>query len=71
MEKRTYDIGGFTLVLDKVMMVSGLFEAKNNEGWAFNVRLVSGDRVVVKKPDRNAAVLERELLIKALNSHEP
>lgn len=71
MAKRTHDVAGFTLVLDKIVMISGLFEAKNNEGWAFNVRLVSGARVAVKKPDRNAAVLERELLIKALNSYEP
>lgn len=67
MALRTHDVTGFTLVLDKIAMVSAVFEAKNNEGWAFNVRLVSGDRIAIKKPDRNSAVLERELLIKALN----
>ncbi|NKI35295.1 hypothetical protein HFP89_08960 [Wenzhouxiangella sp. XN79A] len=70
MTRRTYDVAGFTLVLDKIVMVSGLFEAKNNEGWAFNVRLVSGARVAIKKPDRNEAVLERELLIKAIDAYD-
>jgi hypothetical protein len=70
MTQRTYDVAGYTLVLDKIVMVSGVFETKNNEGWAFNVRLVSGARVAIKKPDRNAAVLERELLIKAINTFE-
>lgn len=70
MTKRTYDVAGFTLVLDKIVMVSGVFEAKDNEGWAFNVRLVSGARVAIKKPDRNEAVLERELLIKAIDAYD-
>ena len=67
MAKRTHDVAGFTLILDKIVMISGVFEAKNDEGWAFNVRLVSGARVAIKKPDRNSAVLERELLIQAIN----
>jgi hypothetical protein len=67
MTQRTYDVAGYTLVLDKIVMVSSVFEARNNEGWAFNIRLV-GARVAIKKPDRNQAVLERELLIKAINT---
>lgn len=63
---KTYDIAGFTLVLDKVEMVSGVFEARNKEGWQFNVRLVSGARVPVKRPDRSKAMLDREMLVKAL-----
>lgn len=68
MAQRTYDIAGFTLVLDKITMISNLFEADGNEGWQFNVRLVSGARVAVKRPDRASAVLDRELLIKAINA---
>ncbi len=64
---KTYDIAGFTIVLDKVTMVSNVFEAKNEEGWQFNIRMVSGDHVPIKRPDRSRAMLDRELLVKALN----
>lgn len=64
---KTYEIAGFALVLDKIMMISAVFEADNNEGWQFNVRLVSGGRIAVKRPDRSQATLDRELLIKAIN----
>ncbi|MDT8409126.1 MAG: hypothetical protein RQ741_05965 [Wenzhouxiangellaceae bacterium] len=67
MQKRTYDIAGFTLVLDKIAMISTVFEAKDNEGWQFNVRMVSGNRVPIKRPDRSRATLDRDLLIKAIN----
>lgn len=67
MTERTYDIGGFTLVLDKITLVSGVFQAENEEGWQFNVQLTSGVRIPVKSPDRSRAMLDRQLLIKALN----
>jgi len=65
--KSTYDIAGFTIVLDKITMISAVFEAKNGEGWQFNIRLVSGDFLPVKRPDRATATLDRELLVKAIN----
>lgn len=68
---RTYDIAGVTLVLDKVALVTGVFEAADGEGWQFNVRLVSGGRVPVKRPDRARAVLDRDLLVQALNGRSP
>lgn len=67
MSKRTYDIAGFTLVLDKITLISPVFQADNEEGWQFNVRLSSGARLPVKRPDRSRATLDRELLVKALN----
>lgn len=68
--KKTYDIAGFTIVLDKITMISAVFEAKNGEGWQFNIRLVSGDFLPVKRPDRAKATLDRELLAKAINEQE-
>ena len=65
--KKTYDIAGFTLVLDKITMISAVFEAKDDEGWQFNIRLVSGDFLPVKRPDRARATLDRELLAKAIS----
>ena len=66
---KTYDIAGFTLVLDKITMISNIFEAKDGEGWQFNVRLVSGDHLPIKRPDRAKATLDRQMLVKALNEH--
>ncbi|MEE4330895.1 MAG: hypothetical protein V2J10_08510 [Wenzhouxiangella sp.] len=67
MQARTYDIQGFTLCLDKVVLLSSVFEAENAEGWQFNIRLLGDVRVKVKRPDRPAALLERQMLVRALN----
>ncbi len=65
---RTYELQGFTLCLDKVVMLSAVFEAENGEGWQFNVRLLGDVRLQVKKPTRADALLERQLLVRALNA---
>lgn len=65
--QQTYDLAGFTLVLNKITMISAVFEADNNEGWQFNVRFVSGEKIAVKNPDRARNALDRELLIQAIN----
>lgn len=65
--QQTYDLAGFTLVLNKITMISAIFEADNNEGWQFNVRFVSGEKIAVKNPDRARNALDRELLIQAIN----
>jgi hypothetical protein len=67
MAENTHDVQGFTLVLDKVVMLSAVFESDNGEGWQFNVRMLGDVRLQVKKPTRAEALLERQLLLKALN----
>lgn len=67
MSASTYDIQGFTLCLDKIVLLSAVFEAENGEGWQFNIRLMGDVRVRIKLPDRPAALLERQLLVRALN----
>ncbi len=64
---RTYDIQGFTICLDKIVMLSALFEADNGEGWQFNIRLDGDVRLQVKQPTRASALLERQMLVRALN----
>lgn len=71
MSLKTYDVHGFTLVLDKVVMLSAVFEAERQEGWQFNVRLTGDVRVQVKRPTRAEALLERQLLVQALNGKVP
>lgn len=65
---KTYDLAGYTLVLDKIAMVSAVFKSAQNEGWQFNIQLVSGQRVAITRPDRAQALLDRELLVKAINA---
>ena len=63
---RLIELQGYSLVLDKVVFVTRLFESANGEGVQFNVALVGDRRLQLKYPDRGQATLERELLIKAL-----
>jgi hypothetical protein len=67
MAAKTYDIQGFTLCLDKVVLLSTVFEAENSEGWQFNIRLGGDVRLQVKLPTRAEATLERQMLVRALN----
>ncbi len=71
MTTATYDIQGFTICLDKVVLLSAVFEADNDEGWQFNVRLIGDVRLQVKRPTRADALLERQMLVRALQGAEP
>ncbi len=62
---KTYELKGYTLVLDKVVFVSAVFTANHEEGKQFNVRLV-GDLLKFKFPTLADAVLARELLVKSI-----
>ncbi len=63
---KIYEIKGYVVVLDKIVHVTRVFEAKNGEGAQFNVQLMGTAKLLLKFPDRAAATLERDLLIKAL-----
>jgi hypothetical protein len=65
---RTYDIQGFTICLDKVVLLSAVFEADNSEGWQFNIRMGGDVRLTVKLPTRAEATMERQMLVRALNA---
>ncbi len=62
---KTYELKGYTLVLEKIVFISAVFTADHEEGKQFNVRLV-GDMLKFKFPNHADAVLARELLVKAL-----
>lgn len=63
-----HDIQGYTIVLDKIVHITRIFEAPNDEGTQFNVRLTAG-RLELKFPNRAEATLQRELLIKAIKQN--
>lgn len=70
MQRDVYDIQGYSIVLGKVIHVTRVFEAQNQEGFQFNIRLSGDARLTLKYPDLAEATLQRDLLIKALRGDE-
>jgi hypothetical protein len=68
MSKSLYELQGFAIVLDKVALVSRVFEADNKEGYQFNITFSSELRLPAKFPTRNDADLERQLFLQALKT---
>jgi len=66
MPREIYEIQGFTVVLDKIQFVSRIFEARDKEGFQFNIRFSGATLLFIKSATRADSTLERELLIKAL-----
>ena len=69
MGKAIYELQGFAIVLDKVALISRVFEAKNNEGYQFNITFSNELRLPAKFPTRTEADLERQLFLKALKGN--
>jgi hypothetical protein len=66
MARSIYDIQGYAVVLDKIIFLTRVFKAEEEEGYQFNIRF-SGDALLTPKyPSRHEADLQRELLIKAI-----
>ena len=63
----TFEIQGYTIVLDKVIFVTRVFEAEDGEGYQFNIRFGGDLRLAPRFPTRPEADLQRSLLLQALN----
>ena len=68
MPREIYEVQGFVVVLDKIQFISRIFEARENEGFQFNIRFSGESLLSIKSATRADATLERELLIKALKA---
>ena len=66
MSNGLYELQGFAIVLEKVALVSRVFDADNKEGYQFNITFSSDLRLPVKFPTRNEADLERQMFLSAL-----
>lgn len=66
MSNKTYNLQGYTLVLDKVMFVTALFKAENKEGVQFNVGFGGNTRITAKFTNRAEATLARDTLVQAI-----
>jgi hypothetical protein len=64
-----YELQGFAIALDKVVLVSRVFAADNNEGYQFNITFSNELRLPAKFPTRNDADLARQLFLKALKEN--
>lgn len=67
MAGKTYELQGYTIVLDKIVFITRVFEAEDGEGYQFNLRFSGDLRLAPKFPTRPEADLQRSLLSKALN----
>lgn len=63
---KIHEIQGYAVVLDKIVHVTRVFEASNDEGAQVNIQLIGNTLLKLKFKDRATATLERELLIKAV-----
>jgi hypothetical protein len=66
MSNSIYELQGFAMVLNKVVLISRVFAADNNEGYQFNITFSNDVRLPAKFPTRTEADLERQLFLKAL-----
>ena len=67
MGARVFALQGYAIVLDKVIFITRVFEAQDDEGFQFNVRMSGDSRVSPKYPTRHEADLARQLLISAIS----
>ena len=68
MTEKTYELQGYAIVLDKVVLLTRVFEADEGEGFQFNIRFAGDLRLAPSSPTRHEADLQRSLLLRALNS---
>jgi hypothetical protein len=67
MADKVIELQGYAMVLDKVVFVTRVFAAEDNEGYQFNIRFVGEVLLSPKFPTRHEADLQRSLLLRALN----
>jgi len=54
------------VVLDKILFVTRVFKAEDEEGYQFNIRFSGEVLLAPKFPSRHEADLQRQLMLKAL-----
>ena len=67
MSGRVHEIQGYAIVLDKVVFVTRIFTAEEDEGYQFNIRFTGDLRLAPRFATRHEAELQRSLLLQAIN----
>ena len=65
---KVHEIQGYAVVLDKVVFVTRIFAAEEDEGYQFNIRFTGDLRLAPRFPTRHEAELQRSLLLQAINA---
>lgn len=68
MAEKVYELQGYAIVLDKVVFMTRVFAAEDNEGYQFNIRFAGDMRLAPRFPTRHEADLHRSLLLQAINA---
>ena len=66
MKQKVYELQGYGIVLDKVVFITRVFKAEEDEGYQFNIRFSGNLRLAPKFAERHEADLQRGLLLRAL-----
>jgi hypothetical protein len=66
MSAAVYELQGYAIVLDKIAIITRVFESEDKAGFQFNIRFLGDLRLAPQFPTRPEAELGRELLLKAL-----
>jgi hypothetical protein len=64
---KVYELQGYAIVLDKVVFLTRVFAAEDEEGYQFNVRFAGELRLSPRFPTRHEADLQRSLLVQAIS----
>jgi hypothetical protein len=64
---KVYELQGYAIVLDKVVFLTRVFAAEDDEGYQFNIRFTGDLRLAPRFPTRHEADLQRSLLLQAIN----
>jgi hypothetical protein len=67
MAEKMYEVQGYSIMLEKVIFLTRVFQAEGDEGYQFNIVFGGDLRLTPKFPTRHEADLQRSLLVKALN----
>jgi hypothetical protein len=66
---KIHELQGYGIALDKVVFVTRVFTAEDDEGYQFNIRFTGDLRLSPRFPTRHEADLQRSLLLQAINEH--
>ena len=66
MARAVYDLQGYSIVLEKILFITRVFDAAAEEGYQFNVVFSKELKLSLRFPTRTEADLQRELLCKAV-----
>jgi hypothetical protein len=64
---KIYELQGYAIVLDKVVFLTRVFAAEDDEGFQFNIRFAGDLRLAPRFPTRHEADLQRSLLLQAIS----